>query len=452
MKEKIKFSLMFSPWLTRKQLALSFLFSVFFVGLRYSYESSIRIHFDYLVFFIFAALISANLIRQPNSFIRAQRTEFFISTVLVIMIFVSFSIQLYTGLFELEAILWVAKYSLLLYIVHWIARSLSLSFLVLAFVQVSKLSIPFVFLSYVLGRMGIVAGADIWSDGTIRPHGFYSEPSNLCWALPFLCFYTWQQRSYGWFAASLLTMAVAQSPTILVVSTISFLGYWTFRPAHRGFYPLFGAMALALIYISWELFSSDIISAQTGVVQIDRLILGISAIGKASGGGNARWDLLLQWWNFVATNKWILLFGLGPGASNAYVEKITGGMTLDTNIVSAVINSSGIPVLFFIILSTIRALLSRSLPQAPRVLLLCLASSSLVNVSGIFWQATFLLFLMACCYQDRLSRITQPALSAERKNFALLRRPRNLTRKALKDPGPSNFQFYQNQGHSPRSP
>ncbi len=375
-------------------LASTFLCAVFFVGIRTGHENIIRLHVDYIFYPIFF-LYAAKLVLSKGIFdVPMKLSNLTLSAAMLFLTVASIAFQMAFTKFETEGALWLCKYIALIFIIINLSKILTLDGWVELYVLITKVSIIFVYISFALGLAGITAGADIWDGVIIRPHGLYSEPSNLCWTLPFLALYAWGNKNFKLMAVALSTIALVQSPTVLLVLFVSFIIYSYFMQSF-----IVKVAILLAVFCSFGFFallgegySGDILS--TGFLPLDRLLLGLLALNQGSGSGNARWDLLLQWWEFVINNPWIIFIGLGPGVSNAYTFDIAGGMTLDTNIFSAMTNAYGIIAPLLAIVYTLHVLGTAKITEAAKLLLICLLVSSIINVSGVFWQITYILFLL----------------------------------------------------------
>jgi len=136
-------------------------------------------------------------------------------------------------------------------------------------------------------------------------------------------------------------------------------------------------------FSSYESFDS-----QNLFFAIGRLVEGFQAIFNPTAGyANSRLYLVITWYDFYSSDIFNWVAGVGAGVSNAYADKVNGGMTLEPNLLAFILNSSGVAGL----LATVAALsvmFRRSdISREYKIFVISLFVSGLINPSGVFWQS-----------------------------------------------------------------
>lgn len=375
------------------QFANAFFFSVFFVALRVG-ESVNRIPTQY-VFILFSIIFFG--------FSNKKRDIFFYGQLIIIPFFILLHF-FFAHLFQEilpegfgSNFFWFIQYFFLFTLILYFSLSVSKEQILSAYLVNGKYAFIVVYITFVISiflKKGI--GADYWSNGWIRPHGLFSEPSNLCYLLPGFMMISILNKNKKLLIFTMVTMLIVMSPTVYGVALITFILYLIV------YAKLIVKILLSLvIFISTNLlvlFGGDLYKALEGsggiLTSIQRLIGGVLLVTNNDPSyANARVDLALGWSNFVSKNHNVLYCGLGLGVSNSYTNAFNDGMTFDTSIILMLINSFGILISAIIIILIIYSFYRVRSNKLFLWVYISLFIGTIFNPSGVYYQYTVLVFL-----------------------------------------------------------
>jgi hypothetical protein len=384
-------------------LAYTLLFSTFFVALRVGFEEIVRIptQITFVIYSIYYLLSTKRVIKSDYSYYYLIVTPAFLVTQFFISILVQETI---IGGVSIDAFAWFLKYLLFYILVALTASVVNSEQLLSAYLKVGYWSLPFVYLSYIASSyFGFSLGADYWQEGWVRPHGFFSEPSNLSYYLPGLLIHGFIKKSKFMILIAAFTIMLVMSPTVYAVSVLSLLTYFYYRGG-RIFKigTLITAICIIVIMVNFgKMMHASLEGSGAILHSLSRLIEGFLRFGSdADAYSNSRYDLTLQWSEFIAGNKFILLTGLGFGVSNSYADKFNDGMTFDLSLWTMLINSFGVIGSIFVLGTIFISFAKKGRSSAFNWIYYTIFVASLVNPSGIFWQMLVVVFLLTSLKGD----------------------------------------------------
>lgn len=375
-------------------LTNSFFITLFFVTLRIG-ETSHRIptYFLFISFFVYLFITNKTSLKVFKVI-----TFIFILTFLHFIISIFFQKNFYFINFFYEKLFWFFQYIILLLIIIYLAFLINEKIFLKSYFKIGKISIYFVYISLLLSifiKSGI--GADVWSNGWIRPHGFFSEPSNLVYVLPgFLMEGIINKKKIN-IILIILTIILTLSPTVYGVTLITYLLYFysSLTKIKKLIYIIFIILVVFSFVIYGYTLYSNFDSSNALSFSIQRLIGGVLKITNNDDSmSNSRADLAYGWYNFINQNPFALYFGFGLGVSNAYAPYFNDGMTLDSSIIIMLINSFGLLIMLVILGFIIFAIyLSRS-NKVYQWIFIPIFVGQIFNPSGVYYQYLVLLLMI----------------------------------------------------------
>lgn len=386
------------------QFANAFFFSVFFVALRIG-ESVNRLPTQY-VFILFSLIFFG--------FSTKKRDVVFYRQLILIPFFILihfFFAHLFQDILPEgfgSNFFWFIQYLFLFTLILYFSLSVSKEQILNAYLVNGKYAFIVVFITLAISivfKKGF--GADYWSNGWIRPHGLFSEPSNLCYLLPGFMMISILKKNKKLLYFTLFTMLIVMSPTVYGVAIITFILY-LFVYAKLIVKLLFSLIIFVLTNL-FVLFGGELYKVLEGsggvLTSIQRLIGGVLLVTNNDPSyANARVDLALGWSNFVSKNQNVLFCGLGLGVSNSYTNEFNGGMTFDTSIILMLINSFGIFIASIIISLIIYSFYRARNDKLFLWVYISLFIGTIFNPSGVYYQYTVLVFFFISMQKNRYNR------------------------------------------------
>lgn len=389
----------------KNRLTNSFFFALFFVSLRigeiphripsfiyfilsfviyvFSNKSASKIYYQLFLLAIFlAAQFSISLLFQSNDFVENS---------LLVKCF------------------WFFQYLGLLMIVLFFGLVIDKDVLLHGYLKMGKIALFFVYVSFILTLIfnyGI--GSDVWSNGWIRPHGFFSEPSNLVYILPGFLMYGIlnKKKIFSWVIIG--TIFLSLSPTVYGVTLIVLFFYLlTIVNKFQRIAILIASIFLLLGFIIYGYtIYSNFDSSNALSFSIQRLIGGVLKVTNSDDSlSNSRADLAFVWFDFIKQNPFAFYIGFGLGVSNAYTDYYNNGMTLDSSIIIMLINSFGLIITMLIIVLIGYSIYKSSDNKLYQWIFLSIVVGQIFNPSGVYYQ--YFVFLLMTVALNTKSKIYQ---------------------------------------------
>ena len=160
------------------------------------------------------------------------------------------------------------------------------------------------------------------NDGGLRMVGTLTEPSDWAPILTLVLLHALRRRSWLYTALAFAGLALADSPTCMLVMAITVPLYYALTASRHYRVPLM--IAMAVIVASGVLFVVQanpgpwLASGNAEKIAVGRLVEGIQAIGSnGQPGANGRWSNAEAVLADARSNGW-MLFGAGPVADATY--------------------------------------------------------------------------------------------------------------------------------------
>jgi hypothetical protein len=285
---------------------------------------------------------------------------------------------------------WFLQYLFLLILIIWMGLQLDHEILLISYLKIGKISIYFLYLLLFLTLvLNTSLGADVWSNGWIRPHGFFSEPSNLVYVLPgFLMYGIINKRKIFTFII-IFSILLTLSPTVYGVTIITLLLFYYSRASKYKkliFIAIFLTVLFLFILFGYYIYQS-FDSSNALSFSIQRLIGGILKITNNDDSlSNSRADLAIGWFDFIKLNPFAFVFGFGLGVSNAYTPYYNNGMTFDSSIIIMLINSFGFVIMCLILIFILYAIYISKENKSFQWIFISVFIGQIFNPSGVYYQ------------------------------------------------------------------